>query len=228
MLMMQPTNDELEEVLLARMSATERSGVKVLKNLKVKKLTSEEIQETVRDGCRGQLHYLSPQETSRVNLLHYTCVLQALAIGLLSTLFPGLLENYLVYTYETDGAVDAYWTCPAAENDPDALPSAMQPPYHNLSLPKCPYGLCTSVPANITEYLDAGGSAAMGGEWTNELPLTAACGVIDDGAVCSPQQSCVGSPWTLCTDAIELQCSPLAQTPIDMDRFAPFWIFNVW
>eukprot|EP01043_Picozoa_sp_COSAG02_P090884 COSAG02_NODE_27681_length_604_cov_2.039604_2_plen_57_part_01 len=53
MLMMQPTNNELEEVLLGRMSGTERSGVKVLKSLKVKSLTSEEIQQTVRDGCHG-------------------------------------------------------------------------------------------------------------------------------------------------------------------------------
>jgi hypothetical protein len=225
---MQPTNDELEGVLLGRMSGVEKSGVKVLKSLKVKKLSSAEIQEIVRDGCRGQLHYLTPQETNRVNKLHYICVLQALAIGLLTTLFPGLLENYLVYTFETDGAMDAYWTCPAAENDPDALPSAMQPPYHNLSLTACPYGLCTSVPANITEYLEAGGSAAMGGEWTNELPLTDACGVVDDGAACFPQQSCAASDWGLCTDAIELQCSPLATTPTDMDRFAPFWIFNLW
>ena len=224
---MQPTNDELEEVLFARMSATEKSGVKVLKSLNAKKLSSAETQKIVRNGCHGQLHYLTPEQAKRVNRLHYICVLQALTIGVLTTLFPGLLENFLVYTFETDGVVDAYWTCPAAENNPDALPSTMQPPYHNLSLASCPYGLCTSVPANITEYLEAGGNAAMGGEWTNELPLTDACGVVDDGATCSPQESCVRSDWKLCTDTIELQCSPLAKTPMDMDRFAPFWIFNI-
>ena len=42
---MQPTNDELEDVLLARMSATEKSGVAVLKSIKVKKLSSAEVQE---------------------------------------------------------------------------------------------------------------------------------------------------------------------------------------
>ena len=218
--MAQPINEELEQVLFGRMSAAEKSGVKVLKSLKVKKLSSNEIQDIVRKGSSGELHYLTSQERKRVNMLHYVCVLQALAIGLLTTAFPGLLENYLVRTYETDGAKDAYWTCPGAENNQDALPSDMQPPYHNLSLASCPYGLCTSVPANITEYL------LMGSEWTNEQPLTDTCGIVDEDITCPPQESCAASSWKLCSKTVELQCSPLASTPIALDRLGLFWIFN--
>lgn len=207
------------------MSGAEKAGVKVLKGLKTKKQNSEQIQSTVSAGCRGQLHYLQPGQTKRVNMLHYVCVLQALAIGLATTFFPGLLENHLVRTYETDGAVDAYWACPATDHDPDAPPSTMQPPYHNLSLSACAFGLCTSVPANITEYLEAGGNEAMGGTWTNERPLIDAC-TIDDYATC-PQQSCVASEWKPCTEAIELRCSPLPKTPLALDRLGMFWIFNV-
>ena len=227
MLTEQPTNDELEKVLIGRMSGAEKIGVRALKSLVKQTQTSQQVQATVRLGCRGQLHYLEPKAMRRVDILHYLCVLQALTIGLVTTLVPGLIENYLVETFETDGAVDAYWTCPGANNEVDALPSTMQPPYHNLSLPSCPYGLCTSVPANITQYLDAGGNAAMGGTWTNEQPLTDTCGLINNDAACSPQQSCAASTWNLCTKEVELQCSPLPKTPMDFDRFAPFWAFNV-
>ena len=227
MLTAQPTNDELESVLFNRMSGAEKLGVRALKGLVKKNQTSEQVQATVREGCRGRLHYLEPKAMSRVDILHYVCVLQALTIGLLTTLVPGLIENFLVEKFETDGAVDAYWTCPGADNEVDALPSTMQPPYQNLSLPYCPYGLCTSVPANITQYLDAGGNAAMGGTWTNEQLLTDVCGLIDEEAACSPQQSCAASTWKLCTKAVELQCSPLPKTPVDFDRLAPFWAFNI-
>lgn len=100
-------------------------------------------------------------------------MLQACFIGTFFTFWPGLLENFLVYTYETDGAADACnnprktpsklpflccassavalraahglsdWTCAEFIGDPAA------PEYEGLQLPTCKPGLCTWVPDGL-------------------------------------------------------------------------------
>ena len=104
--------------------------------------------------------------------------MQACCIGVFFTAIPGMIENILVLTYETDGLVDAYWTCPNIFGDP------LSPRYVNMSLATlfdqdtllspnphvCKAGLCVSIPPNITEYWALGGNAYLGGNWTDDSP----------------------------------------------------------
>ena len=221
---------EQEKLIISDMSGIEQFGIGMLQKMKQHKLERKEIMSTVADGCAGQLHFLSDQQRKKVNSVHYACVLQAFLIGATFSGFPGMWENYLVYEFETDGVVDAYWTCPNTTGDPWApVSDRMATGMDGLSLPVCPFGTCTSVPASAGEYFLMGGNGRLGGNWTNLQPLTSTCGLRDqDDCDFSLQQtSCVDSLSSFCSGPDKLACSPLPATKLEDTRLLLFWILNV-
>ena len=136
-------------------------------------------------------------------------------------LCDSFFESYLGLTFETDGAVDAYWTCPGTDHDPWGSPSVFVAPYDNLSLPSCPWGTCTSLPADISTYVAQGGHTASGGNWSNTMPLATVCGLKEPDdcimADWSAQETCTTSEWGPCEKLREgrdrdFDCSPLPKT----------------
>jgi Ca2+-binding EF-hand superfamily protein len=209
-----PINEEQEALIYGKMAGLEKWGVKLLEKMRRPKMERLEIQKMLGQACTGQLHYLTEEQRTRVGRLHRSCVLQACLIAMVFTGLPGLWENFLVYTYETDGAVDAYWTCAATVGDPSAPPWEGNAPSGtgNLTLQHCPYGLCTSIPPNATEFLAI---RAAGGAWDDgdgPCPLVGAC------------------------DARGMGCTPLLKTVLTRDgglreggegAVLAFWVLNV-
>jgi Ca2+-binding EF-hand superfamily protein/lambda repressor-like predicted transcriptional regulator len=247
-----PINEAEEKLIFMNMGPLERFGVGILRRTEKGSDTMDmaTIKAKVSEGCCGTLHVLTKEQRSKADWLHYSCVAQACFIGGFFTLLPGLFENWLVYTYETDGMVDAYWTCPGETRDAGArgeefgatdslwpmIGGSMVPPFHNLSLPTCPYGTCTSVPANVSAYMETGGNAAMGGLWTNTQPLSDECTLkapkATDCGDSYKQVSCSESSWRWCDPElfgteVELNCSPLQMTPFDSSRLHIWWVLNV-
>ena len=87
------------------MSGLEKAGVKMLRQME-KPMDKSQIRQTLDQACTGKLHYLTPVQRSSVVSTHVWCVFQALFIGAFFTFWPGVWENYLVMTFETDGVVD--------------------------------------------------------------------------------------------------------------------------
>lgn len=144
---------------------------------------------------------MTDAQRKSVNSTHLWCVAQAFLIAFVFTGIPGAWENFLVYTYETDGAVDAYWTCPTyGPGDPslapyDGLGLPAMPGNYGVRVPgQCPVGTCASIPENITEYLKMGGNKRSGGNWTD-----------GDG----PCELDLGPPTV---DVCDDDCRPLGQT----------------
>ena len=115
--------------------------------------------DRVQQACAGKLHYLTDEQRRKVNVTHWWCVAQALFIGSFFTLWPGLLENFLVATYETDGVFDAYWTCPERVGDPSAAP------WDGSTLPES----YTSREVCTAEMLEAGELCSYAGPNGNQL-----------------------------------------------------------
>ena len=124
-------------------------------------------------ACEGRLHVLTGKQRRAVTKLHFGCVLQAALIGAVFTILPGLLENFLVYYFETDGMIDAYWTCPYETRGPGGrgpdlgdtewIGGSLEEPF--AGMPLCPYGTCTSIPADPRAVVN--GTVKNGGTWTN-------------------------------------------------------------
>jgi hypothetical protein len=232
-------NREEEFVSAAdKMSGLEKFGINILRKVGQAEMSRAQRAQTVGAACDGKLHYLTDEQRSKVFWTHVSCVFQAWMIGLVCTAIPGLLESFWGITFETDGAVEAYWTCPGTENDPWGEPSVFVAPYDVLDLPTCPFGTCTSLPANITEYLAHGGHATNGGNWTNlATGLVGDCGLTDSAdcieANWAPQMSCAEETirWYPCLKLREgrdrdLNCSPLPATNIESERFVYFTLLN--
>ena len=159
-----PINEEQEALIMAKLEGAEKMGIGILEKLAKPPLTREEIKSVLAMACNGKLHFLTDEQRSAVNSIHWWCVAQAALIALVWTGLPGVWENFMVYTFDTDGAVDAYWMCPETIGDPNAAPWGVG----NLTLQVCPYGKCTSIPEmNASDYLALGGNRAMGGNWTD-------------------------------------------------------------
>ena len=217
-----PINEEQEKLINAKMNPLERFGLKMLGNMGKQQMDLSKMKEKLNSACQGQLHFLTDPQRSHIRTLHFKCVLQAFLIGTIFSILPGLVENQLFNYYETDGKVDAYWTCPGTDQD-RATPSQWKfdSPFNDIGLPVCPFGTCTSLPLNASAYQSMGGAA---GGWTNvAYPLAVKCGLSQESSyfadcarLATPQQSCVGSTWRWCTRLSERQkagCSPLEMTP---------------
>lgn len=77
-----------------------------------------EIKEKLEMACSGRLHHLSDAQRKKLSSIHIGCVVQAFFIATIFTGIPGLFENFLVYTFKTDGVYDAYFTCNEIFGDP--------------------------------------------------------------------------------------------------------------
>lgn len=154
----------------------------------LKDAQAEVIKSKVMEVCEGKLHFLTPQQRRNVTKVHYYCVLQAVCIGAACTILPGLLENFLCYRFETDGAIDAYWTCPfetrgsegggrgADVGSTEWIGGSFLPPFDEIAMPVCPYGTCASISEAPRDVFDMDGSVAVGGRWTNlKMKLTYEC-----------------------------------------------------
>eukprot|EP01051_Picozoa_sp_SAG22_P002652 SAG22_NODE_120_length_19227_cov_7.584013_16_plen_1054_part_00 len=160
-----PVNEEEEHALFENVSALEKLGFKMLKKINKSPPTRDQVRETLQQACAGKLHFLTKSQRRSVKLAHIWCCVQAALIAVVWTGLPGVVENILVWKFETDGVVDAYWTCPATIGDPDAAPWGQG----NLTLATCEPGLCTSIPdMNASEYLAMGGSKTLGGNWSGD------------------------------------------------------------
>eukprot|EP01052_Picozoa_sp_SAG31_P000523 SAG31_NODE_15_length_37942_cov_32.078297_28_plen_645_part_00 len=216
-----PINEDQEKLIFDNMTGLEKGGIRMLERMR-KPMDPSGIRRVLEGACAGQLHYLTDTQRAAVNRTHLWCVLQACFIGMFFTLIPGMIENFLVYTLETDGIVDAYWTCPQTFGDP------LDPEYANMSLPTlfdqdvhlsrnphvCKAGLCVSIPQDVTEYWDLGGNAFLGGNWTDESP--GPCWL--EGLPPNTKRVC------------DHECSPLPQTfghPDGRKKLMEWWIINL-
>jgi hypothetical protein len=135
-----------------------------------------------------------------------------------------MLENFLVYAYETDGAVDAYWMCPhtlGGDGEPLGDPTAAPWGIGNLTLPYCPPKLrtqCTTVPKDAQAYIDAGGNFDMGGTWDEPAEY--------GGTTASPLRKCSILPGQ--SHDCDFGCTKLGLTGLrDHPSMIKFWVFNV-
>ena len=219
-----PINEEQEQLIFDKMSALEKGGVNMLRTMEKPAPGREQIRETLQHACQGRLHYLTDEQRKNILSTHWWCVFQAMFIGFFFTLWPGLFENYLVYTLETDGVNDAYWTCTETIGDPNLPPWGTT---EELTLPensptwtwvkdygpapkqgRCLAGTCVSIPENYTEYLALNGSTVVGGLWH------------DDDRDC--KQNLI-TKKTTCDDI----CTPLLKTwEHDHEALAVFWALN--
>jgi hypothetical protein len=224
--------DGVPEAIQLLVKELKESNARNLVNLQ--RDQQEALKGKVVEACEGRLHFLTTQQRRDVMKLHYGCVLQAFLIGAVFTILPGLLETFLIYYYETDGMIDAYWTCPYETRTTDGggrgpdvgttewIGGSFEEPYADFQLYTCPYGTCTSIPANPDAWVNASGSQAVGGTWTNsvselawecqiENPFPEDCSEMTpeecpDGVTCpegklkarKPQESCAVSSWRWC------------------------------
>lgn len=179
-----PINEEQENLIFDKMSGLEKAGVNMLRTMEKPPPDRQQIRETLGQACNGRLHYLTDVQRKNILSTHWWCVFQALFIGSFFTFWPGLFENYLVYTLETDGVNDAYWMCTQTIGDPELAPwgtteeltlAENSPTWTWLKdygpPPKqgrCPAGTCVSIPDNYTEYLALNGSTTAGGLWHDD------------------------------------------------------------
>ena len=220
-----PINADQEQLIFNKMSWLEKKGVRMLEKMRQEPQSRDKIRQTLDQACAGRLHYLTEAQRRSVRASHIACVLQAAAIAFVFTALPGLWECWLVLHYETDGVLDAYWTCPEFVGDPS------EPQFANLSLPatpgdwgvrvpgQCAVGTCTSIPVcrggdfDVTGCVDSvetfqamGGSRSHGGNWSD-----------GDGP-------CTGITVEVCDD----DCTPLRATFLrDPAAVYMFWILNV-
>lgn len=260
----QESDDGVPEAISLLVKQLKANNAQRLINLKEDQ--KEALKAKVVEACEGRLHFLTGQQRRAVTKLHYGCVLQAALIGAMFTILPGLLENFLVYYFETDGMIDAYWTCPYETRGPGGrgpdlgdtewIGGSFEEPFANHpGLPLCPYGTCTSIPADPVAV--ANGTAKNGGTWTNTLtdlsydcqienPFPEDCPMIAPGDCADPdtcpasgfravkrQVSCaVSASWRWCnaelfgSDVIYF-CSPLQATPLNSPRLHYWWLVNV-
>ena len=237
-----PINEDQEKLIFDKLTGLEKGGIKMLEGMR-KPMDKAQIKTTLEAACAGKLHDLTQEQRKSVHNTHYWCCLQACFIGTFFTFWPGLLENFLVLSYETDGAVDAYWTCPGTIGDPFAdhnekiaatseyYGGAEGSPLWPYPLVTCPHGLCATLPANISEYKAMGGTVQIG-----------------DVTLCSPDLKFCDKPgnWTQNADGIEgpsslvgippvlvedMYCQPLPKTFHQSDErdkeLVTWWILNI-
>jgi len=237
-----PINEDQEKLIFDKLTGLEKGGIKMLEAMRTEQDRAE-IKRTLEQACAGLLHDLTPEQRRSVHSTHYWCMAQACFIGLFSTLFPGMWENFLVLSYETDGAADAYWTCPGTIGDPFADHNEMiaedsmyyggedGSPLWPYPLVECAHGLCATLPANISEYMAMGGTVQIG-----------------DVTACSPDLQFCDKPgnWTQNVDGIEgptslvgippvlvedMYCQPLPKTFGQSDardkELVTWWVLNV-
>lgn len=220
-----PINEEQEALIFDKMSGLEKAGVNMLRTMEKPPPDRAQIRETLAHACAGKLHYLTDLQRKNILSTHWWCVFQALFIGTFFTFWPGLFENYLVYTLETDGVNDAYWTCAETIGDPTLPPwgtteeltlAENSPTWTWLKdygpVPKqgrCPAGTCVSIPDNYTEYLALNGSTYVGGGW------------YDKDRDCREN---IITKETTCDDI----CTPLLKTwDHDHEAMGIFWALNL-
>lgn len=237
-----PINKDQERLIFDKMTGLEKGGIKMLEAMRTP-MNKSAIKNTLGQACSGTLHDLTPEQRASVRNTHWWCMAQACFIGAFFTLWPGLVENFLVLTYETDGVVDAYWTCPGTIGDPFAehneritedseyYGSAPGSPLWPYPLVECPHGLCTTLPANTSAYRAMGGTVQIG-----------------DVRECSPDLQFCDKPgnWTQSVDGLEgptsfvgippklvedMYCQKLPKTFGKSDErdkeLATWWILNV-
>jgi Ca2+-binding EF-hand superfamily protein len=153
-----PISQDKEKLIFDKLTWLEKAGVRMLEGMR-KPMDRAVVQKTMQQACAGKLHYLTDEQRKKVTVTHWWCVAQALFIGAFFTLWPGMLENYLVATYETDGVFDAYWTCPKRVGDPSAAP------WDGSTLP----AYYTSGETCTPEILEAGERCSYAGPNGNQL-----------------------------------------------------------
>eukprot|EP01043_Picozoa_sp_COSAG02_P033959 COSAG02_NODE_2347_length_9092_cov_4.284666_4_plen_621_part_00 len=129
-----PINEDQEALIFNKMGLLEQGGIKLLRRMEQPALTKEQIRGVLDTACAGKLHMLSDVQRTKVNSTHFACVFQAFMIAVLTCGSAGAWENYMTTVWGTDGAYDAYFTCPdyfVNMEDPASL-------YYNLSLPANP------------------------------------------------------------------------------------------
>eukprot|EP01043_Picozoa_sp_COSAG02_P038526 COSAG02_NODE_2978_length_7629_cov_3.880478_6_plen_589_part_00 len=165
------SDNGVPEAVALLLEQLEANNAKSLTNLKEDQ--KDALKAKVVLACEGRLHVLTGKQRRAVTKLHFGCVLQAALIGAVFTILPGLLENFLVYYFETDGMIDAYWTCPYETRGPGGrgpdlgdtewIGGSLEEPF--AGMPLCPYGTCTSIPADPRAVVN--GTVKNGGTWTN-------------------------------------------------------------
>ena len=224
-----PINKDQEKLIFDKLSGLEKMGIRVLEKMR-KPIEKWEIKATLDQACTGKLHDLTTDQRKAVKKSHWWCMAQACFIGSFCTFWPGLIENYLVYTYETDGAKDAYWTCPGTigregigqDGNEMLLESSVYygwDPERNVDneLGLYPYpldpiacapGTCLTLPANISEYAAMNGTVSWGNR--DYLPLAARTDQ-NKGSVGQlqangdPEWSAAGE-WTQLVDGVNPAC----------------------
>ena len=129
-----PINEDQEKLIFDKLNALEKGGIKMLRGMGSDPMTKPEIREVLNQACAGQLHFLTPEQRKKVNSTHLWCVFQAFMLGMVTCGLAGVWENTMVVTFGTDGAKDAYFTCPEYFADLENPESE----YYNLSLPTNP------------------------------------------------------------------------------------------
>ena len=219
-----PINEVEHKLITKKMNVLERYGIRVLEDVAkdVGEKSADEvekdpydigiIEDNVTKACKGKLHFLTDEQRQKMQTLHRTCVTRAFLIGVVWSIVPGLFENFFFYFFETDGFVNAHWTCPGTNHDM-FTPSVMVAPYNDLGLQVCPFGTCSLLPVFSVDE----GSMATG-ELIVETETTR-------------QESCVDAAdsWRWCDiePALQSQCTPLPATPFDDVRFLSFNILNL-
>lgn len=132
-----PINEDQEALIFNKMGALEKGGIEMLRKMGQEPMTKPMIRNVLDQACNGRLHMLTDEQRTRVNSTHFACVFQAFLIAMVTCGIAGMWENYMVISYGTDGARDAYFTCGGVYSDFVDLEDP-ESEYYNLSLPANP------------------------------------------------------------------------------------------
>ena len=221
-----PINEDQEKLIFDKLSGLEKAGIRVLEKMRTP-MDKKEIKATLEQACTGQLHDLTTEQRKAVKNSHRWCMAQACFIGTFCTFWPGLFENWLVYTYETDGAKDTYWTCPETIGrdgifldgstmildtsyaygwDPERnIDNGLGLYPFPLDPIACKPGTCLTLPANISEYVDMNGTVA----WGNRLGLLEDDRLDTTKTPITEETPAAAGEWTQLIDGAAPSCSIL-------------------
>eukprot|EP01043_Picozoa_sp_COSAG02_P007865 COSAG02_NODE_243_length_27457_cov_16.852328_4_plen_679_part_00 len=103
----QETADHLEDGL----SFFEKIGNRTLKWLTPENLNKDELRDTLRQACAGELHVLEDSTRHKIRRHKRNMGLTACLIGFVCNMFVAMIENYAMWTTGNSGIWENYYMC---------------------------------------------------------------------------------------------------------------------
>ena len=104
-----PTSKYEEKIILDELPSIEKLGMKMIH--KHDAVSKDNMRIVLGRLGKGELRKLEPEQLKRMKDLRWRAIWLSGLIGLLFTIIPAAVENYLCADLGVDGFKDAYWVC---------------------------------------------------------------------------------------------------------------------